>query len=80
MSHSLTLDIPDELYDSLAIAAKRAGSTPEHQAIQWLAETASTPESDPLEKFIGAFESQHTDWADQHDEYIGKAAIHFPEK
>ena len=29
-------------------------------------------ESDPLEKFIGAFSSSGSDWADHHDKYLGE--------
>jgi hypothetical protein len=28
---------------------------------------------DPLEQFIGALSSQRPDWADHHDQYLGKA-------
>ena len=33
---------------------------------------ATQPEAeDPLEAFIGAFDSEGSEWADQHDAYLG---------
>jgi hypothetical protein len=30
-------------------------------------------EDDPLEKFIGAFNSEFPDWTEKHDYYLGKS-------
>ena len=40
MEHALTLHLPEDLHESLAEAARRAGQTPEETALQWLAQAA----------------------------------------
>ncbi len=40
-----------------------------------LIEVAKSFNNDPLEKFIGAFDSKGSDWVDRHDKYIGQEAI-----
>jgi len=35
----------------------------------------SYPKADPLEKFIGAFNSNIPDWADEHDKYLGQSFL-----
>jgi len=73
MSHTLTLNLPESVYRSLIQKADEAGQPPEDLAVQLLT-TATHPEAgDPLEEFIGAFNSQGIDWADQHDSYLGNA-------
>lgn len=73
MSHTLTLNVPESVYRSLIQKADAAGQLPEALAVQLLT-TATHPEAgDPLEEFIGAFNSQGIDWADQHDAHLGKA-------
>ena len=74
MSHSLTLSVSEEVYLHLRRAAEQAGQLPEVLAAQWLSLfTRSTVDSDPLEKFIGAFRSGCPDWTDNHDKYIGQS-------
>ncbi len=71
MSRTLTLDLPEGVYRSLIQKAGEAGQPPEVLAVQLLT-TATHPEAgDPLEEFIGAFDSQGIDWADQHDAHLG---------
>jgi hypothetical protein len=73
MGHMLTLDVPEDVYQSLIQKAAQTGQPPEAVAVQLLA-TATQPQGDdPLEQFIGAFSSPRVDWADQHDAYLGKA-------
>jgi hypothetical protein len=43
MSHVLTLEIPDEVYQPLAVAAARAGQTPEEWALTRLRALAPPP-------------------------------------
>lgn len=69
MGHAMTLNVPDEVYRSLVQRAEEAGQKPESLAVQLL---ASATEPDPLEEFIGAFDSRGSDWADRHDAYLGK--------
>jgi hypothetical protein len=73
MSHTLTLDVPESVYRSLIRRAGEAGQPPEALAVQLLT-TATHPEADdPLEEFIGAFNSRGVDWADRHDFHLGNA-------
>jgi len=73
MSHPLTLDVPESLYQSLVRQAEESGQPPEVLAVQLLT-TATQPEAeDPLEAFIGAIDSRGSDWADHHDAYLGGA-------
>ena len=72
MERTLTLEVPEEVFEPLAKAAEQTGQTPEELAVQWLTNVARQFAEDPVEKFIGAFDSGVTDWADQHDKYIGE--------
>jgi hypothetical protein len=74
MGHTLTLDVPEDVYQSLIQQAKQTGQPPEAVAVQLLATATQHRVDDPLEQFIGAFRSQSADWPDQHDMYLGKAA------
>ena len=73
MGHTLTLDLPDQVYACLRQQAEQTGQSPEAVAVQWLATATHVAAADPLEQFIGAFNSQGTDWADHHDAYLGRA-------
>jgi hypothetical protein len=75
MSHTLSLELPEELHKSLLEKAKQAGKSPEAFAVQLLASATATVMHDPLEQFIGAFSSHGSDWADEHDTYLGRSAI-----
>lgn len=75
MGRTLTLKVPEEVYEPLAQAAERTGSTPEALAIEWLAAVSRHAARDPLENFIGALRSDVPDWADQHDKYLGQALL-----
>lgn len=72
MERALVLEIPEQVYSSLLKTAEQTGRSPEEVATQWLLETASTLADDPLERFIGFFNSTIPDWADAHDRYLGK--------
>jgi hypothetical protein len=73
MGHTLTLDVPEDVYQSLIQKAEQTGQPPEAVAVQLLATATQHRVDDPLEQFIGAFSSQIADWAEQHDAYVGKA-------
>jgi hypothetical protein len=75
MSHTLTLEVPEDVYESLLQAAKQTGQSPEILAVQWLAQVPQKTTDDPLEQFIGAFNSHGSDWIEKHDEYLGDAAM-----
>ena len=71
MGYPLTLNVPDSVYRFLVRQAEESGQQPEVLAVQLLT-TATQPEAeDPLEAFIGAFDSQGSDWADHHAAYLG---------
>ncbi len=72
MGHTMTLNMPEELYRSLVQRAKKVGQEPESLAVQLLTTATEPDANDPLEPFIGAFSSQGSDWADRHDTYLGK--------
>jgi hypothetical protein len=73
MSHTLTLDVPESVYRSLIQKAGEAGQPPEVLAVKLLATATHSEAGDPLEEFIGAFNSQGIDWADHHDAHLGNA-------
>jgi hypothetical protein len=76
MSQTLTLELPEDVYESLRQTAAQTGAPLEILAVQWLAQASQQRADDPLEQFIGAFDSQQSDWIDRHDEYLGRAAAH----
>ena len=63
MTHSLILEISEDVYMSLSEKTQQTGLSPEDLAVRWL----MTICNDPVENFIGAFGSNIPDWADQHD-------------
>ncbi len=75
MTHALTLELPEHVYETLLKTAKRHGQRPEAVAVQWLATASESRLDGPLEQFIGAFSSNVPDWADRHDEYLEPAML-----
>jgi hypothetical protein len=75
MGYSLTLELPENVYQSLLKTANQIGQQPEALAVQWLKKITQQQETDPLEKFIGAFNSNIPDWADEHDKYLGQSLL-----
>ena len=75
MSHTLTLEISDNVYASLIQTAEQTGQVPEKMAAQWLAAAIQHLHNDPLESFIGTFKSNVSDWADNHDQYLRERII-----
>jgi hypothetical protein len=75
MSHKLALVLPDEIFDSLADKAAKTGQSAENLAAQLLSVAVVQDIRDPLESFIGAFNSQGSDWIERHDEHLGLSAL-----
>jgi hypothetical protein len=75
MEHTLVLEIPENMYEPLVKTAQRTGQTLEEVAMEWLANAIQPMLDDPVESFIGAFSSPISDWADQHDKYLGQALM-----
>jgi hypothetical protein len=73
MGRTLTLKLPEEVYQPLAQTAERTGTTPAQLAVEWLAAASRQATGDPLEPFIGALRTGVPDWPDQHDQYLGQA-------
>jgi len=79
MSNMVALEVPQELYEALQAQAKKNGREPDTLAIEWLTQAiqqASAIEDDPLIQLFGTIESDITDIAEQHDEYIGRELVH----
>jgi hypothetical protein len=72
MGHAITVDMPQEVYESLARTAQQTGQTPEELAARWLAAVVRQAAGDPLERFIGGIPTNIPDWTDRHDHYIGR--------
>jgi hypothetical protein len=72
MGHTLVLEVPEDVYEPLVKRAEQLGSTPEKLAIEWLETLIRGPVDDPIENFIGAFGSHISNWADEHDTYLGQ--------
>lgn len=72
MSQTLTLQIPDTLYQPLLEIAQRQGVSPEELTIQWLTASIEHFVNDPLESFIGSVQSHIPDWTERHDQYLGE--------
>lgn len=76
MVHTLLMEVPETLYDLLMKRAEETGQQPETLAAEWLAASAErTTQDDPLEPFIGTFDTGVSDWATRHDEYLGRALL-----
>ncbi len=75
MSYTLTLEVPEDIYEFLIKTARLIGQTPEEAALQWLASAIKGFADDPVVQFIGGLDSGGLDWADQHDYYIGQSLM-----
>jgi hypothetical protein len=72
MSHTIKLDLPDEIYELLNRQATEAGKSVEDFAAACLSAAAPTSGQDPLLQLAGVLESDVADVAEQHDRYIGQ--------
>ncbi len=73
MAHSVTLNIPDNLYYSLLEISNKTGKKTDELMIEYLQAMIVNKEDDPLEEFIGAVNSNISDWTENHDIYLGKS-------
>ena len=73
MSHALTIEVPDDIYEPLKRTASKNGQSSEVLVTHWISTVIQQLTNDPLEQFIGALRSQDSDWADHLDQYVGKA-------
>jgi hypothetical protein len=73
MSHTLSIEVPDNVYEPLRRTASRSGQSPEALVTQSVSLLVQQLSDEPLEQFIGSLNSQGSDWADHHDQHLGKA-------
>jgi hypothetical protein len=75
MSKTLSIELSDEIYNTLLQTAECLGQSPEALASQWIVSQHQAYISDPVIAFIGAFRSEIPDWASRHDEYLGDSFL-----
>ncbi|MGA7497877.1 MAG: hypothetical protein WBX00_14225 [Isosphaeraceae bacterium] len=73
MSHSLTIDVPEDVFSYLNKLALQQGKTPETLAQELVSTAVQELEEDPLLRWAGAIDSEISDVAERHDYYIGQA-------
>lgn len=71
MSRKLTLELPDEAYDSLVQVGEDKGESPETIASRILTHSFT----DPLLKLSGCIKEGPRDVSRNHDKYLGKELI-----
>lgn len=71
MPHTLTLEIPDPIYEALADLAERRGKDAEEVALSAIEHLTV----DPLEKYIGSLTGGPPGWADRIDDYLAAEAL-----
>jgi predicted transcriptional regulator len=57
MAKTLSIELPEEVYQAFLQIATRSGQTPEAIVGQWIVSHHQSQISDPLDSFIGAFAS-----------------------
>lgn len=72
MPTTLTLEIPDQIYQPLQRKADQCGETLDQILIEYLGDIVKDELEDPLLKLAGAFASDVTDSSENHDFYIGE--------
>jgi hypothetical protein len=75
MAKILTITLPDVLEQVLTQTAAQANQSAEDLILQLLTQKlipASAPETDPLIALFGSIQSNYSDLADRHDDYIGQ--------
>ncbi len=75
MGHALLLELSEEIYQPLIKTAQQSGDTPEQVATSWLEAVIRRGGQDPIEKFIGAFQSNNFNWTEQHDLILGQELL-----
>ena len=73
MAATLTIQVPDQLFQQLERESREQGKTPQALAVEYLARGLSSPGDDRLLRWVGAFESSVPDAAERHHEYLGKS-------
>ena len=71
--HTLTLELPDDIYEPLLHQAQRSASTPEGLLTQWAVKAVQPVPEDPLLNLLGSIEGDVNDVSARHDEYLSRA-------
>jgi hypothetical protein len=71
--HTLTLELPDDIYEPLLDKAKRSSSTLEALLTQLAAKAVQPMPEDPLLKLLGSIGSDVSDVSSRHDDYLGRS-------
>jgi len=75
MPKTLTIELPDEIYEGLQKLAEKWQTTPERIASNWVVYEVERVLNDPLEKWIGAIDTGVIGWGERHDELLGEALM-----
>ncbi len=75
MGHQILVNLPEEIYTSLMTISQKAGRTPEELVIEGIEISVKACDKDPVEQFIGAFNSNVNDWTENHDLYLGNQQL-----
>lgn len=75
MPQTITISLPDEVYEHLAQWTRQIGQTPEHWIAAWISRSVQETLQDPLIQLAGTIESDVTDVSERHDEYLGQAIL-----
>ncbi len=73
--HTLTLELPDDIYEPLLHKAQRSASTPEALLTRWAIEAVQPVPDDPLLKLLGSIEGDVSDVSAKHDDYLGRSLL-----
>ena len=74
MSQTLVLELPDGTWAELERSARERRWTPQAVAVEILNnQLTDTVDKDPLIRLFGSIETDITDGAERHDDYIGNA-------
>lgn len=71
MPKTLTIELPDEVYEVLEKLAMGEGKGVHELGAEWLSEMVARILDDPLEQVIGTLRVGVPNWAERHDELLG---------
>ena len=74
MTHKLTIELHDDVFDSLTKKSSDIGKSPESVTSQIVEAWVRDEPFDPLEEFIGAYSSDVPGWTVDHDKLLGEYA------
>ncbi len=75
MTHAMTLEVSQDVYDLLTERAQELGRPAEVVAAELLTTASQYLISDPMESLIGTLEIDVHDWGERHDYYLGQALL-----